>query len=531
MDVYGKFLSFSEKLRHIKNVSEFRRMSNINNNYTPEGLKTVLDDTCIYMMKTYHNYLKNNVISDCTLVRIISEDFLKSLKITPRSNSDDVSLASCVFQSLMNLTETVKDGTQIITHILKNIVSLNSGAYGKVYDVSVNKYVHFAVKVAKSEDLLLETMISFIYLNRLKNITKCFVANLAVFGCSNIYTLPGDPSWIMDRTDGYNCMIMEYLRDAETLHNCIVKRSITPEEFTDCIIQVFAALQLAQDNFGFIHNDLHDGNVMVQRMGTQSVYSGHGLYMDSPVLARIIDYGQSEVDGIRDLYLEKMLHKRRGDKYIADSYKLILFCGESAYNSKNGGIFDVCDKIYSFFKTDKFYPSLEKRITGRTKDDYYVYEDYGSRKMTMSDMVEYASGIKNKQERPMVNLIVDSPNPRYFQELLSKTQSDRFLYLLQLNYEGTEGCSFNKMDEEVIIRSTLRELEDTYKKLRRITFNNKNNIIRGIDMVKVLESDFTILEALGRSDIVERYILSVKEKQEELISLISSNKRKIQELL
>lgn len=73
----------------------------------------------------------------------------------------------------------------------------------------------------------------------------------------------------------------------------------TAREYASVMTQVIFAIQLAADEIGFTHNDLHSGNVMVSTLerpiSIRLDFNGTVGYLQTNVLAKIIDYGRAHI--------------------------------------------------------------------------------------------------------------------------------------------------------------------------------------------------------------------------------------------
>jgi serine/threonine protein kinase len=94
-------------------------------------------------------------------------------------------------------------------------------------------------------------------------------------------------------------LILELIQDGQGIAPNLMEWSMdhSAEDLSDVLKQLDYALKYANQKLGFVHGDLHAGNVLVRTFGTPVPIPGGGLSNYIPV---IIDYGYStiQIDGI-----------------------------------------------------------------------------------------------------------------------------------------------------------------------------------------------------------------------------------------
>jgi len=121
-------------------------------------------------------------------------------------------------------------------------------------------------------------------------------------------------------------VISEYI-PGQTLHQYLTSDKFKIPEFHTIIVQLSLALKMAQQRYGFVHNDLTPWNIVLFRppslvnieydVGTEQVYS-----IKTKVIPTIIDYGKSNCTGHN-------FYKDTSASSINDIITLILTCAKT----------------------------------------------------------------------------------------------------------------------------------------------------------------------------------------------------------
>ena len=216
------------------------------------------------MITEISNYVKNGDHSDDTRKRLYYK----------------------IFKNLNNIDET------------KLEKQINRGSFGIIYKYEGNKVLKVPIgNVESKSDALIEIISNIVYQcykNKIldmvpypsnfrwpfPHIYKC--AKLGTSGDNHPYTSPDLISILMDKVET-DCWSLSTHGDLET--------------YISVMIQTAVALYGLQESIGFIHRDLHPGNIMINMFPDKSVtnykLSGKKLNISSNVLIYIIDLGQS----------------------------------------------------------------------------------------------------------------------------------------------------------------------------------------------------------------------------------------------
>lgn len=185
---------------------------------------------------------------------------------------------------------------------LSNLQRINSiSQEGQVYNVPVDDQPDiFALKTPKSQtldDLQHEAFIGLL-INSLRSKVPNFMHTYGIFKC------PSPPSLAKNQyVCGYHGknvsqLIVENIRHGQPLKNIKINNN---SQILNIVLQVINALNVANAAFGFVHYDLHIGNIMVIELPSPisiPIYMPDDTiqYIITRQLVKIIDYGFSRVE-------------------------------------------------------------------------------------------------------------------------------------------------------------------------------------------------------------------------------------------
>lgn len=189
-----------------------------------------------------------------------------------------------------------------IRYWIEDLKSISKGAYGSTYSAKVAGLTGdssrlFILKFDKKGDkeiYLHEYFIGNFFVNKLRKYCPNFSMVFALIKCS----LPESIFGFGREYKKISCLVYEYIYPATTLAKFLGNCSL--DDFISIFLQIVFALKIAAEKFGFTHNDLHLGNIMIKELEKQTMipyqYKGQKIYIYTKTLAVVIDYGLSRVE-------------------------------------------------------------------------------------------------------------------------------------------------------------------------------------------------------------------------------------------
>jgi hypothetical protein len=172
--------------------------------------------------------------------------------------------------------------------------------------------------------------------------------------------------------------MVETIAHARTLASWIEKGDLSPERLVAALLQVMAACAVGFERVGFVHNDLHDDNVMVRILDAPvtCVYTlrGKRFYLVTDVLVTLIDFGrsriqvplpESETDAEEDL----------GSPWIVSSDGRFFFTGYTwlrvgKSNTSPSVLFDIVNLLSFSYASAQGHPELRSVIASMVEPLY-----------------------------------------------------------------------------------------------------------------------------------------------------------------
>ena len=232
--------------------------------------------------------------------------------------------------------------------------------------IMIHKYPNDILSFDESykDEFLHEAFIGFV-LNKL----RCYIPNF-------VYTY----AYYKTQEENYNpyIIVIENIENAINLEDII--QNLDNIEYFTILIQILNAFNLAYDFFKFTHNDLHDGNILIQKFEeniTIPIYINNNItYIKTKYLAKIIDFGQSYIRldnqnyGIHHME-NNFIYSFKSNPF-KDIYKLLCFNAYKAMKENNKQVFNLINKIYLLFDQKK---SLIQRFKIFEDNLISIYDD------------------------------------------------------------------------------------------------------------------------------------------------------------
>lgn len=219
----------------------------------------------------------------------------------------------------------------------------------------------FLLKVSQSpeewDSARHEFMVAVKGLNRLRSVIPTFMYIYAMFTCARPVVFKQD-----DVNYGILCprggepathILLENINNATSWHD--FKEKCTLEEFINILVQIINGLRLAQEEFSFVHGDLHNNNVLVQTLDRPiSIPLMTGKFINTNIVAKIIDFGASSIAGVKT----KTTVERR-----EDDIRYILYASQPK---------DEKHPFTQFYKEDAHGDQWERWREGQNLDEMVV---------------------------------------------------------------------------------------------------------------------------------------------------------------
>jgi len=277
-----------------------------------------------------------------------SEDIRNELKENSLSKSTQDQV-SCYFRNLLleNTDSISSSGLVTGTPSLRSFVSqeqlsrIEKSSQGITSIVSSNgikaimKYaLQVNTKYRSNDDIYKETiheLIIGLFLNQLRERTPNFMYTYCGFFCHK----PADeeklkqykdkmenylmskeeyeeynknafrPELLCDESNKSHVLILnEYIEDSITLEKFLSSNFRNPQDITLVVLQILFSLWIANKKFGFVHNDLHGENILINKLNKEVeityrlegvTYSSQEVVLETTYIAHIIDYGYSQM--------------------------------------------------------------------------------------------------------------------------------------------------------------------------------------------------------------------------------------------
>lgn len=328
-----------------------------------------------YIIEKISEYKSNSInlckkISTGNMINILNNKYLSGSEMKKVQCEVERILNSAKYKKNINFlsSKTVK--------WLKNTTTIASGNNGIIINGVMQNGVEIIIKkpidISKTLEILTEYYISTI-INTLRFLVPNFTYLLGEFKLSkHIY------------------LIYEKVESEKTFSSLLKNVSYTFDDFLLIFCQLLVALEIAQRNCEFTHNDLHPNNLMIKT--TQNIK--YDVPIDNKTykfkninsLAIIIDFGHSRVTNNNTI-----IHPI-GEEYIYyieygmtpffvpgyDMYKFLLFSIEYAHvNIKN-----KIKKLFNFYGPNDIYNII------KTNNTNIAYIEYCKR-VTYSKTAQY----------------------------------------------------------------------------------------------------------------------------------------------
>ena len=259
-----------------------------------------------------------------------------------------------------------------LNNILTQARYLTYGGSSAVYNVDIDNHLVLAMKTVDNDNLTYEAFVGYA-INSLRSKIPNFMHTYGMITCP--YSEDNVKVCRDINTEKEDKLIIENIMGQE------IKPQVSNLDMVNVLLQIVNALNVANKAIGFVHYDLHPGNIIIVPLCEPMsipLYLPNGdiKYIITNFLVRIIDFGLSRVELNHTVFhifgLEYIGITRDNKQY----YDLLRFC--LAYNriSKNPVITQVLTNVYGLESDD------DRRWQDIVSDSSYMY-------LTLDDILEY----------------------------------------------------------------------------------------------------------------------------------------------
>lgn len=190
--------------------------------------------------------------------------------------------------------------------IPKKLLPVNRGENkNKLVEANIIKKTKVVVKISKRENLLEKDYNTSLKLQSLK--IPNFAKYIGFFSCKdnfNNYEINKElPKYFCKNNGTTNYFLFMQYYPIGSILNYIPK---TINEIISIINQVFASLIIAFEKLGFIHGDLHPGNVLLKKTDKNIIKYGNKNIETSGLQAIIFDFDRSNFSGDFSMFLSEL---------------------------------------------------------------------------------------------------------------------------------------------------------------------------------------------------------------------------------
>lgn len=221
-------------------------------------------------------------------------------------------------------------------------------------------------KFSYDSSTLHEYFMGLACLNKLRKYTPGFAYVLGGFQCAplQLYNAKGVMNtFCQSAYDNVNYVIYEKidgssLEDYIATSNTVEIQNVRKSKFLVYFIQILFTLQIAQERNRFVHNDLHQQNIILRKLRTfmwvKYTINKKDYYVVTDRIPTIIDYGRSAFDlnratryaGLDDPGINVYAKFSSG----TDMRKLLFFCLRTMSERRATIMYDYVSAIASFFE-------------------------------------------------------------------------------------------------------------------------------------------------------------------------------------
>ncbi len=315
---------------------------------------------------------------------------------------------SCLFQSFLvnnaiNPSESIKNYLDYI-----KLISVPSAygvaMFGSLKIPSSQIFVIKTVKNIDKDNLAHESVVGLFGTNKLRKKIPNFSYVFGSFKCSLPFIDKEINSWCNLNLTKSNYILYEKVLNSVTYADFL--KNATLKEYFQLLLQILYSLKIAHEDIDFTHYDLHAQNILIKKLPSSfAIKYDENVYIQSPYIATIIDYGSSHIKyngldyGNTDPTLYSFGIMRNKSNLLYDVYKIVV--QPLAYMIKaNLSLYSIVRDIPKYFNdTESTFDILENQNA-----TYFIAPNYID--FDIKDFIEY---VLNFGKKLGINVIVSKP--------------------------------------------------------------------------------------------------------------------------
>lgn len=345
--------------------------------------------------------------------------------------------------------------------IKKNIKKLSDS------NIDLGVMINYPVVIKNSNKEKISESIheTYIALNALNELSKIIPNFAYIFGMDNNYNV-----------------CLEYI-DGITLFEYIQSKDFCMKEYAYILLQISAALEIAQKKYGFVHWDLMPWNIMLKRYKNPlsvnyNITSSIIISIDTKIVPVIIDYGKSHIisNNIHVGYT-KMFQMSKSQ----DIYTLIVSSINQIIKYQNIDKKEL-DYILNFLGENLGYTMKDIRASLYKMSKY---TNIVNRKQTNIDNkrpYDFINHIMRKYKFPFVYhtnqtfSVYDNSNTRQIKMFCSEKSKEKRLNTYIRTIKSIRDCIFNNNSNLIYkyftIQSIYTNIKHVYEQGKRYAYDN-----------------------------------------------------------
>ena len=266
-------------------------------------IKTIFNKPHALFEKIVSIMAKNRVCGDKNILK--QKPNIKAIDTILKSTTNSftaMKALECMFDDITFQSQFTRDiGSHV--NIEKQFLTkgrwLNMGTYGFTFIAKLDSIINFVCKLSKETDIktyrdtVIEYFIGAAVINNFRKFCPNFCYTLGTFKCN------------YDEKSKEVCSptgTLKFFTFYEYIKGIQLNKIKTPEEFLIMVVQLLLALELAQRENRFFHNDISVNNVMITEDTREfNIILDNRTFSFNSKVAMIIDYGLScaTVNGMR----------------------------------------------------------------------------------------------------------------------------------------------------------------------------------------------------------------------------------------